>query len=47
MWRSPWGRRESDTTERLNNNNMWMYDNSRIHLSTERHPGCTSFGNHE
>ena len=24
MRRSPWGRRESDTTERLNNNNVWL-----------------------
>ena len=39
---SLWGRRESDTTERLNNN-MWMCYNLRIHLSPERHPGCPQF----
>ena len=39
MGYSPWGRKESDTTERLNNNCSWL---SRTHQSTWRNRSLNS-----
>ena len=43
----PWGRKESDTTERLNNNNIGLHEFIINLYLLHKHLGCLIFNNYK